>query len=93
MSNEMQKMADYIINKLSALQKDVLTLEDVAQYTGLSRSQIYKLTSSGEIPHYKPNGKYIYFDRLEVDNWLRRNRIASSDEVASKAAGYCHNNR
>lgn len=89
----MQKMADYIINKLSALQKDVLTLEDVAQYTGLSRSQIYKLTSSGEIPHYKPNGKYIYFDRLEVDNWLRRNRIASSDEVASKAAGYCHNNR
>lgn len=89
----MQKMADYIINKLSALQKDVLTLEDVAQYTGLSRSQIYKLTSSGEIPHYKPNGKYIYFDRLEVDNWLRRNRIASSDEVASKAAGYCHNSR
>lgn len=86
-------MADYIINKLSALQKDVLTLEDVAQYTGLSRSQIYKLTSSGEIPHYKPNGKYIYFDRLEVDNWLRRNRIASSDEVASKAAGYCHNSR
>lgn len=89
----MQKMADYIINKLSALQKDVLTLEDVAQYTGLSRSQIYKLTSSGEIPHYKPNGKYIYFDRLEVDNWLRRNRIASSDEITSKAAGYCHNSR
>ena len=86
-------MADYIINKLSALQKDVLTLEDVAQYTGLSRSQIYKLTSSGEIPHYKPNGKYIYFDRLEVDNWLRRNRIASSDEITSKAAGYCHNSR
>lgn len=93
MSTEMQKVADYIVNKVSALHKDVLTLEDVAQYTGLSRSHLYKLVESKTIPHYKPNGKYLYFERKEVENWLRRNRIASSDEVASKAAGYCHNSR
>ena len=93
MGIEMQRMADYIVRKVSALQKDVLTLEEVAQYTGLSRSYLYKLAESRSIPHYKPNGKHLYFERKEVEIWLRRNRIASSDEVASKAAGYCHNSR
>lgn len=93
MSIEMQRVADYIVNKVSALHKDVLTLEEVAQYTGLSRSYLYKLVESRAIPHYKPNGKHLYFERKEVESWLRRNRIASSDEITSKAAGYCHNNR
>ena len=89
MSIEMQKVADYIVSKISALQKDVLTIEDAAAFTGLSRSHIYKLTSSGDIPHYKPNGKYIYFDRKELEAWLLRNRVSTNEEIRGKAEAYC----
>ena len=38
--------------------KTVLTVDDVATLTGLSKSHIYKLTYSHQIPHYKPSGTY-----------------------------------
>lgn len=69
--------------------KEVLTLKEVADYTGLSRSYLYKLTMRQEIPHYKPNGKQIYFNRLEVEKWLQSNRVATQEELAQQAQTYC----
>lgn len=69
--------------------KEVLTLKEVADYTGLSRSYLYKLTMRQEIPHYKPNGKQIYFNRLELDKWLQSNRVATQEELAQQAQTYC----
>ena len=81
------------IDKLGSLiitqgQKRALTLEEVALYTGLSKSHLYKLTSTGGIPCYKPNGKQIYFDREEIDNWLLRNRLKTAEEIEAEAATY-----
>lgn len=39
--------------------KEVLTLEEASLFLGLSKSQLYKLTGSCAIPHYKPGGKYL----------------------------------
>lgn len=36
--------------------KEMLTTTEVAEYLGVSQSQIYKLTMNMEIPHYKPQG-------------------------------------
>ena len=36
--------------------KEVLTLNEVSNYTGLSKSHIYRLCSTGGIPFYKPFG-------------------------------------
>lgn len=69
----------------SNLQKQVLTLKEVAQYTGLSMSYLYKLTHKSEIPFYKPNGKVIFIDRLELETWLKRNRSKSIDEIKQDA--------
>ena len=52
----------------------MLTTE-VAEYLGVSQSQIYKLTMNMEIPHYKPQGKTIYFDKKELLKWKRNNHI------------------
>ena len=68
--------------------KKVLTFEDVALITGLSKSYLYKLTSTNQIPHYKPSGKQLYFDREEIENWLRRNKIATEEETNSTATNY-----
>ena len=67
--------------------KNVLGIDDVIALTGLSKSYIYKLTCRKEIPYYKPNGKLIYFDRQEVEGWMKQNRvnsIAEAEQVASK---------
>jgi excisionase family DNA binding protein len=68
--------------------KTVLTFNDVADYTGLSKSYLYKLTSTGGIPCYKPNGKHIYFSKQEIDQWLLQNRKATIDEIEAKASTY-----
>lgn len=70
-------------------QKDVLTLEEASAYTGLSKSWLYKLTSTKQIPHYKPCGKLCYFDRGELDAWIRQNRVSTTDEIEMQAQAYC----
>ena len=53
------------IEQLLAGQKNVLTFDEACTYTGIS--YMYKLTCGSRIPHYKPNGKNIYFDRAELE--------------------------
>lgn len=60
--------------------KNVLTLDDVALLTGLSKNHLYNLTSRNEIPYYRPRGKQIYFDRAEIEAWMKRNRVNALDE-------------
>jgi excisionase family DNA binding protein len=69
-------------------QKTVLNFEEVAAYTGLSKSYLYKLTCSGGIPCYKPQGKHIYFNKQEIDQWLMQNRKATTKEIDNQAATF-----
>ncbi len=66
--------------------KPVLTFEEGCRYSGLSKSWMYKLTHRGEVPHYKPDGKKIYFKREELEAWLLRNKSSSREEIQRKAA-------
>ena len=43
--------------------KQTLNINEAAAFAGLAVSYLYKLTSTQEIPHYKPRGKIIYFDK------------------------------
>ena len=60
------------------LNKKVFNTTDLHRYTGLSKSTIYKLTSTGKIPHNSPTGKIIFFDKDEVDSWLLSNKNESA---------------
>jgi excisionase family DNA binding protein len=62
------ELEEQILN--SPFCKKALTLAETARYTGLSTSQLYKMTFKGTIPHYKPRGKMIYFNREELDAWM-----------------------
>ena len=68
--------------------KWVLNFEEAAEYTGLSKSYLYKLTSGRQIPHSKPNGKQCYFAKNELDSWLLRNQVKTSAEITEDAATY-----
>jgi excisionase family DNA binding protein len=77
-----------LIESQNLLRKDVLNFNEGCAYVDISESHMYKLTSTGVIPHSKPNGKRIYFKRAELDTWLLRNRITTADEIESEAANY-----
>lgn len=88
-------MEEKVLDQLSRIErysllaaKNVLCFDDVALLTGLSKSHLYKLTCSHNIPHYKPNGKQIYFDRLEIEAWLKQNRVATTQEIELQATNY-----
>ena len=66
--------------------KQTLNLEEAAAFTGLATSYLYKLTSTQEIPHYKPRGKMLYFDRSELETWLRQGRVKSVTEIDQEAS-------
>lgn len=72
-------------------QKSILTLTEASLFLGLSKSYLYKLTASAQIPHYKPNGKMVYFDRAEVEAWALSNRVSTTAEATQRAVSYCQN--
>ena len=76
------------IESLLLSQKTVLNFDEVATYTGLSKSYLYKLTSTGGIPCFKPQGKHIYFSKQEIDQWLLQNRKATNDELEKQAVTF-----
>ena len=68
--------------------KQTLTINEAAAFAGLAVSYLYKLTSTQEIPHYKPRGKMIYFDRSELENWLKQGKVNSHDAIERKATAH-----
>lgn len=53
--------------------KDTFTSQEACMYLDISPSQLYKLTSKLQIPHYKPRGKMVYFDKKELIKWMKQN--------------------
>jgi len=81
------------IEKLLLSNKTVLTFDEACDYTGISRSYLYKLTSAGQIPFSKPNGKIIFFSKSKLDTWMLRNKRKSNDEIEDEANDYTLKNR
>ena len=73
------------LERLLTANKEVLTFEETCEYTGISRSYLYKLTSSGSIPHSKPNGKMIFFEKKKLVDWLLQNKRKSQQDIEAEA--------
>lgn len=86
---EINQIADEITMRTIFCTKPLLTTDEAAAYLGISKSHLYKMTSRGEVPFYKPNGKVCYFDRLELEEWIRSNRASTDSEINQQAQSYC----
>lgn len=82
--NSIEKM----LQEQNMLKKEVLNFNEAAIYLEVSHSHLYKMTSTGVVPSYKPNGKKLYFSRRELDSWLLSNRQTSQEEIDQQAADY-----
>lgn len=66
-----------VLNRIKCLEKwlfagkDVLTLDEASVFLDASKSQLYKLTRTFAIPHYKPNARLSISARK---NWWNGSR-------------------
>ena len=68
--------------------KNVLSFEEACKYMNLSKSYLYKLTSAQQIPHYKPQGKMIFFEKDALEAWLRQNPVKTQAQISQEASNY-----
>lgn len=67
--------------------KEILNVEETASFLGVSKSRVYKMTHRREVPYYH-TGKYLYFKREDVLQWVMKNRISSREEIEQQAINY-----
>lgn len=85
------KSIEQRIEELEALvyaTKNLLSFDEASKYLNLSKSYLYKLTSAQQIPHYKPQGKMIYFEKDALDAWLRQNPVKTQTQISQEASHY-----
>lgn len=78
--------------RCEAMQKNVLSVKDLALLLGISESRVRHLAAEQVVPTYKQNGS-LFFKREEIEAWQTKNRTASRDEIMSEAATYCATSR
>ncbi len=62
----------------------IIDINQLSTYLNISKSHIYKLTASNNIPHSK-RGKKLYFKKENIDIWVLENKIISKEELSRKA--------
>lgn len=50
-------------------------------FLGISKSSLYKMTHNQVIPYFKPNNKMVYFEKSELQKWLRQNSVAPQGQA------------
>ena len=68
--------------------KEVFTPDEAAEYMGMKKSYLYKLTAARKIKYFQPLGKLIYLNKSDVIDFLNQNPITNTssfeDEIVSK---------
>jgi excisionase family DNA binding protein len=81
------------LEQMLFLTKNVLSFDEASKFLNLSKSYLYKLTSGNLIPHYKPQGKMLFFERADLEAWLRQNPIKTQAQIEQEAQKYILSNR
>lgn len=61
--------------------KEMLTVEDLALFTGFKPSYIRKMTQEGRLPYYKPFGKQLFYKKSEINALLQGNKVPSIIDI------------
>lgn len=83
----MEEKLDKILAYSLLAAKNVLTMEDASLLTGLRKATLYSMTCKRQIPYYK-KGRIVYFDRAELETWMKQNRVATQQETERNAIAY-----
>lgn len=73
------------LERLCYVSKEVLNLEEAADFLGISKSTIYKMTHLNKLPYFKPAGKLIFFEKKALLDWVRGAKAMSEEEIRQAA--------
>lgn len=52
-----------------------ISVHELSEYLGFSRSYIYKLVNEGKLPAYRPFNKSLFFKIQEVNDIIESNKL------------------
>ncbi|BAC15280.1 helix-turn-helix domain-containing protein [Oceanobacillus iheyensis] len=53
------------------MERDAMSVKEMAVYLGVHLDTVYKMVRAGEIPHYRLRSK-ILFSKEAVDEWIEQ---------------------
>jgi len=77
---------------LNAPVNEIFNMAQAADYLGLAKSTVYKMTSSRLIPHSKVSKKII-FKRNELEEWITKHKVKTKEEIEQEANAYLSRRR
>lgn len=80
-----------LFQKYAFLNKDTLTIEEASRFTGLTTGTLKNYVFQKKIGAFKPgvgHSAKLYFDKRELEQYMRQNRILSDMELESQAATF-----
>ena len=54
---------------------ELIKVPEAADLLGVSVHTVYSMVHRRVLPHYKPTGKLLYFDRDELFQWVQNARV------------------
>ncbi len=76
--------APIVETQITAGTKELMKIEEVAEYLYLKKQTIYGFTSRRKIPYIKI-GRRVYFKRSEIDEFLNKGRRKTAAEIQEEA--------
>lgn len=73
-----------LMNANNLATKEILTVNEAAQFLDLKPAYVYQLTSKRLIPFCRP-GRKLYFQKSDLIEWVRKSRQSTMEEIFSKS--------
>ena len=78
------EVAAFPVSKKEEESDELLGVKAVSELLGLAINTIHKKAYRKELPHMK-RGKFLYFKRSEIMEYLNRGKVLSNDELEELA--------
>ena len=75
------------IKETQETSKEIMNVQQVADYLSISKQTVYGMTCRMEVPFYK-RGKKNYFKKRDIDEWLLATRRKTREEIEMEALTY-----
>ena len=82
-----REILDEQLNQAKPKLPDILNIGEAAAFLKLKITTLYEKTSRKIIPHFKKGNK-LYFNKEELEAWIKTGKVSTRQELESKAAGF-----
>jgi excisionase family DNA binding protein len=75
------------LQNLKSNQPETFSIKEAASFLKLKITTLYEKTSRKLIPHFKKGNK-LYFNRVELEDWINQGKVKTQQEIEGSAATY-----